>query len=235
MYGGKKMIPKIIHYCWFGKNKKSTLIKKCIDSWYTFLPDFKIIEWNEDNFDVYQNEYIKKAYEEKKWAFVSDYARMKVLYEHGGIYFDTDAELIKRIPDSFLELNAFSGVEEFSCLVNPGLIYACHPKDKLVEQLLKSYENDQFSVTKLENMITINIRLYKILEKYGYVKQNIKQTIEGLTIFPSDFFCGYDGQKRKIKISENTISVHHYAASWLPWYRKVRLKLGTIARRIKYR
>ena len=99
------MIPKIIHYCWFGRNSKSKIILKCIESWRKFMPDYEIIEWNEDNFNVKQNEYVKSAYNNKKWAFVSDYARMKVLYQYGGIYFDTDVELLKPIPSEYLECN----------------------------------------------------------------------------------------------------------------------------------
>lgn len=227
------MIPKIIHYCWFGRNSKSKIILKCIESWRKFMPDYEIIEWNEDNFNVKQNEYVKSAYNNKKWAFVSDYARMKVLYQYGGIYFDTDVELLKPIPSEYLEMQSISCIEDFSGLVSPGLIYACHPNDRIIKEVLDSYEKDVFQVDKVEQMITINMRISEILKKYGYVEEDKLQTIRGLTVFPSEVFCGYDGHKRKIKITEKTVSVHHYTSSWLPWYRKVRKFLGTIYRRMK--
>ena len=119
------------------------------------MPDYEIIEWNEDNFNVKQNEYVKSAYNNKKWAFVSDYARMKVLYQYGGIYFDTDVELLKPIPSEYLEMQSISCIEDFSGLVSPGLIYACHPNDRIIKEVLDSYEKDVFQVDKVEQMITI--------------------------------------------------------------------------------
>ena len=106
------MIPKKIHYCWFGGNKKSKLILECIKSWKRYFPDYEIIEWNEGNFDIHQCDYVEQAYKQKKWAYVSDYARMKILDLYGGIYFDTDVEVIKRFPEE-LRVHSFSGIEEF--------------------------------------------------------------------------------------------------------------------------
>ena len=121
------MIPKKIHYCWFGGNKKSKLVMKCITSWKKFFPDYEIVEWNEGNTDLHENKYIERAYQLKKWAFVSDYVRMKVLYDYGGIYFDTDVEVIRSFPDDLLKLPAFTGIESFSLLVSPGLVFAIYP------------------------------------------------------------------------------------------------------------
>lgn len=228
------MIPKIIHYCWFGGNKKSKLIMKCIESWKKYFPDYEIMEWNEENSDINENEYVREAYRLKKWAYVSDYIRMKVLYEYGGIYFDTDVEVIRRYPQEILDLSSFTGIESFSCLVNPGLIYGCLKGDSLVKEVVDSYQNDKFIITSPEEMLTINKRISGILDKYGYIREDIKQTVNGLTIFPSEVFCAYDGQKRCIKITDNTVSVHHYTASWFPWYRKIRYKIGTVIRHMKY-
>ena len=188
------MIPKRIHYCWYGNNKKSDLIIKCINSWKKFFPDYEIIEWNESNTDINENNYIKEAYRLKKWAYVSDYIRFKVLYEYGGIYFDVDVEVIRKYPKELLELNSFSGIEAASGLVSPGLIYACLPKDELVNEILKTYENDKFVLDIPEKMKTVNKRISSILDKYGYVHEDVKQTICGLTIFPNEYFCGYDGE-----------------------------------------
>lgn len=228
------MIPKIIHYCWFGGNKKSKLIMKCIESWKKYFPDYEIMEWNEENSDINENEYVREAYRLKKWAYVSDYIRMKVLYEYGGIYFDTDVEVIRKYPQEILELPSFTGIEAFSRLVNPGLVYGCLKGDSLVKEVIDSYQNDKFIITSPEEMLTINKRISGILDKYGYIREDTKQTVNGLTIFPSEVFCAYDGQKRCIKITDNTVSVHHYTASWLPWYRKIRCKIGTVIRHMKY-
>lgn len=227
------MIPKIIHYCWFGNNKKSDLINKCINSWKKYFPDYEIIEWNENNTNLNENEYIKKAYELKKWAYVSDYIRMKVLYQYGGIYFDVDVEVIKQFPKQLFELQSFSGYESFSGLVSPGLVYACMPGDVLVKKVMDSYKDDIFTLESTEKMFTINKRITKILDEYGYVHENEKQTILGLTIFPDDFFCAYDAEKRCTQITKNTLSVHHYAASWFPWHKRIKFKIGTILRHIK--
>lgn len=228
------MIPKVIHYCWFGGNKQNKIIRKCIASWKKYLPEFKIMEWNENNFDVEQNAYVKQAYEAKMWAYVSDYARMKILYEYGGIYLDTDVEIVKSIPAEIFEYKCIAGIESFSGMIGPGLIFGCHAHDKIVEEVLSSYEKDTFCKTKVENMKTINMRITEILDKHGYIHEDVRQCVAGMDIFPSEIFCGYDGKRRKICITEHTLMVHHYAASWLPWYRKVRLKCGTLMRRIKY-
>lgn len=229
------MIPKKIHYCWYGGKKKSKLILKCIDSWKKYFPDYEILEWNESNTDLHENAYIEKAYEEKKWAFVSDYVRMRVLYEQGGIYFDTDVEVIKPFPDEVLSLPAFTGFESFSLMVSPGLVFACGGKYKLAGMMIESYNADNFQNESVDTIKTINMRITEMLLENGLEKCDKKQTVMDLTVFPSNVFCPYDGRRREIKIKDNTLSIHHYAASWLPWYRKVRLFFGTVVRRIIYR
>jgi mannosyltransferase OCH1-like enzyme len=112
-------IPHIIHYCWFGRNPKSELVLNCIESWKKYLPGYEIREWNEDNYDVTQVNFVKEAYENQKWAFVSDYVRFDVLYQFGGIYFDTDVELLKPIPEEILAKRAFTGFESTK-LISPG-------------------------------------------------------------------------------------------------------------------
>ena len=114
-------IPHIIHYCWFGRNPKSELVLNCIESWKKYLPGYEIREWNEDNYDVTQVNFVKEAYENQKWAFVSDYVRFDVLYQFGGIYFDTDVELLKPIPEEILAKRAFTGFENTK-LISPGLV-----------------------------------------------------------------------------------------------------------------
>jgi len=228
------MIPKKIHYCWYGKNKKSNLVKRCIDSWKKYFPDYEIIEWNELNTDIHINKYVEEAYNHKKWAFVSDYYRMKVLYEHGGIYFDTDVEVIRSFPQELMKYDAFAGIESFSKLVSPGLVFACHRNNKIVKKILDSYEKDSFENVLIDDIKTINIRISEILSRDGYRKEDVYQEIDGMHIFPSEFFCAYDGDKRKQNPTDKTLSIHHYTASWLPWYRKVKLLIGTTLRHWGY-
>lgn len=225
------MIPKKIHYCWFGEKKKKALILKCIASWKQYFPDYEIIEWNENNFDVHQCKYVEQAYKQKKWAYVSDYARMKILDLYGGIYFDTDVEVVRPFPEE-LRKCAFAGIEEFSKLVSPGLVYGCEAGDIIVHEMVEEYENSEFNNAKIEEILTINKRITRILDKYGYSHTDTYQDLGVLRVFPSEYFCAYDGKKRKANITEKTITTHHYIASWLPWYRKVRLYFGTKLRHI---
>lgn len=229
------MIPKRIHYCWFGGNKKSKLILKCIESWKKYFPDYEIIEWNETNTNLHENVYVEQAYKAKKWAFVSDYVRMKALFENGGIYFDTDVEVLKPFPRDILALSAFTGFESFSLKVSPGLVFGCEAGNKIAKMMVDSYNLDDFRNESVDTIKTINMRITELLESNGLEICDKKQEILGLTIFPSTVFCAYDGKRRKIDIHEDTLSAHHYAASWLPWYRKVRLFCGTVVRRIIYR
>lgn len=226
------MIPKKIHYCWYGGNAKSKLVLKCIDSWRRYFPDYEIIEWNESNTDLNENAYIRQAYEKKKWAFVSDYVRMKVLNDYGGIYFDTDVEVLKPFPEEILSLPSFTGFESFSVKVSPGLVFGCEPGNFITSKMVQSYNGDNFRMESVDTQKTINMRITDLLEAEGLERCDKKQVIRDLTIFPSSVFCAFDGQRREIDVQEDTLSVHYYAASWLPWHRKVRRFFGTMARRI---
>ena len=206
------MIPKIIHYCWFGNNKKSKLTKKCIESWSKICPDFEIKEWNEDNFDVNICEYTKQAYENKKWAFVSDYCRFYVLNKFGGIYLDTDVELLKS-PEQFLS-SPFAGFE-YASSVNTGLIMGCNAGDSLCAAMLREYNSDKFVTDDGElNLKTVCERVTEFLTKDGLILDGTTQKIGGYTIFDRTYFNPMDMNTGKINISENTVSIHHYAASW---------------------
>lgn len=204
------MIPKIVHYIWVGHTEKPDLVKKCIDSWRRFLPDYEIIEWNEDNYNVNKNNYLKKAYQEKKWAFVSDYMRFDILMNYGGIYVDTDVEFLKPLPDQFLSANCFTGME-CGGRIAPGLIFAAEANNWLVKKLVETYDNCQLDIDFTE---TVNCRAMRILENYGYCKEDVFQNVNGVLIYPSSYFCGYDQDIREFDIRKNTISVHHYAGTW---------------------
>jgi len=224
------MIPKIIHYCWFGNKEKNSKILHNIDTWKKFFPQFKIIEWNEKNTNLRENEYVENAYKQKKWAFVSDFVRLKVLFVYGGIYFDTDVEVVKTFPSDILNLSAFTGIESDSLLVSPGLVLASEPKNAVIEELLKTYSNSNFD----KGHYTINMRVTDYLKQDGFKMVDKLQQIAGFTIFPSEVFCAYDPISRKVSVTTDTLSIHHYDASWVPWYLKLRFKLGTYKRRFNY-
>lgn len=214
------MIPHIIHYCWFGYNKKPKLIEKCIASWQKYLPDWRIIEWNESNYDVHKNAYISEAYRQGKWAFVVDFARFDILNEHGGVFLDTDVELLRPIPEAFLEYEAFAGFENDKT-VAPGLIYATIPKQKMLKEIVSAYEKKEFGNKidgRIENIVDI---VTGILKNQGLIGNNTFQIINGVAIFPKEYFCCFNHEIQAFETTEKTVSIHHYYASWSPWYRKL--------------
>lgn len=218
------MIPKKIHYCWFGKGPKGKLFEKCYKSWKKYFPDYEIIEWNEENFDVNQIEYTKEAYEAKKYAFVSDYARLKILYEHGGIYFDTDVEVLKRIDDEILEKGYFA--KEIDEEIATGLGFAVPPKNKFVKYMLDDYINKRFKDENGNIIIETCTRANtKSLKNHGYIVKDLTN-LEGIGIYDKNYFCGFDVNLNHYIISEKTYTVHHYAASWnsnqLKFVRKIK-------------
>ena len=210
------MIPKVIHYCWFGHNELPPLAKKCIASWRKFFPDYEIKEWNEDNFDVNSIPYTAQAYKHKKYAFVSDYARFKILYEHGGIYFDTDVEVIKSL-DDILAKGSFFGLENesfFAC--NPGLGFACEPKFHLLKEMLDLYASMQFETASGElNKKTIVEHFSEMLISKGIQQKSGIIEFGGANFYPYEYFCPKPSEFGKIQITENTRTIHHYAASWI--------------------
>jgi hypothetical protein len=192
------------------------LALKCIASWKKFLPDYEIKEWNEDNFDVNSILYTSQAYTHKKYAFVSDYVRFKILYEHGGIYFDTDVEVVKPM-DDVITKGTFFGLENeilFAC--NPGLGFACEPKFHLLKEMLDLYASMQFETTSGElNKKTIVEYFSEMLLKKGLQPISGIIEFEGTFIYPPDYFCPKSSEFGKIQITENTRTIHHYAASWV--------------------
>ncbi len=207
------MIPKKIHYCWFGANEKSKKIQKCINSWKKLCPDYEIIEWNESNFDINQHPYLKYCYENKKYAFLSDFARLLIVYEHGGIYFDTDVELIKK-PDEFLNFNAFYAFETNEYIAS-GLGFGSEAKNESLKFLINSYEklpkddNNDYPLIGCPKLNT------SALVEYGFKMTGEKQIIDNLVVLPVDYMNPYDDPTGKLNITDNTISIHWYSKSWL--------------------
>lgn len=216
------MIPKVIHYCWFGGNPLPADAKKCIESWRKFFPEYEIKEWNEHNFDVNCCDYVKEAYAAKKWAFVSDYARFWILYHEGGLYFDTDVEVIKDM-SNIIAQGAFMGCEtDDKC--NPGLGLGANPGLGLYKEILDYYEKIHFLIegNTTETVVT---HTSKILKSHGWVGNGEIEQIEGVTIYPPEYFCPMDYKTGKLNITPNTQSIHWYTASWQSSYSKAKTKL----------
>ena len=209
------MIPKKIHYCWFGGNPLPELATKCIDSWKKFCPDYEIIEWNESNFDINCCDYVREAYQAKKWAFVSDYARFKILYENGGLYFDTDVEMIKSFDDIILKGGFMGRESNRNMSVAPGLGLAVSPKSELYRELLETYHKIHFiNADGTMNLNTVVDYTTEVLLKYGLKNTNEIQLIAGINIYPQEYFCPMNYDTGELTITANTYSIHHYTASW---------------------
>lgn len=231
------MIPKIIHYCWFGGNPLPVSAKKCIASWRKFLPDYEIKEWNESNFDVNSIPYTAEAYKAKKYAFVSDYARFYILYKYGGLYFDTDVEVIRNM-DDIIARGPFMGCEgeakqsknrlqdaATTLGVNPGLGLGVNPGLGLVKEILNIYKDKNFlksdGTQYDETIVTITTNL---LCKKGLRYTNDIQQVDGVWIYPKEFFCPKDYVTGKLSISKNSRSIHHYSATWIPKEQRLELQ-----------
>lgn len=222
-------IPKIIHYCWFGRNPLPELALRCIASWKKFLPDYEIKEWNEDNYDVKKIPYIAEAYNAKKYAFVSDYARFDILYEFGGIYFDTDVEVIKDITP-IIENGAFAGVECAGALA-AGLGIASPARMDVFTEIMDSYKEDHFvNLDGSLNLKTVVARVSDIFRNHGFSDELKIQKIAGVTIYPYEYFCPINPFNGKMTITDNTYTIHHYAQSWMSPVRRllrsIILKIG---------
>lgn len=208
------MIPKVIHYCWFGGKELTEMAKKCILSWKKYCPDYEIKEWNESNFDPNICNYTKEAYQNGKWAFVSDYARFKILYDNGGIYFDTDVEIIASI-DGIIQRGGFMGMEGKKCKVASGLGMAAQKGNLFLKAMLDDYEKRHFEVAPgiLDQTSVVEIET-QLLQKKGYKLVPEEQTIDGIVIYPSDYFAPIDYGTGKMVITKNTRTIHHYSESW---------------------
>lgn len=213
------MIPKTIHYCWFGGNPLPELAQRCIASWRKFLPDYEIREWNETNYDVRKIPYTAQAYDAKKYAFVSDYARFDILYQHGGVYFDTDVEVIKPL-DDILERGAFAGVECAGALA-AGLGIASPAASQIYREILDSYQDEQFvRADGSLNLRTVVVRVSDIFRRHGFVEEDRIQFVADTTVYPTEYFCPIGILTGVLHITENTRTIHHFVASWKTDYEK---------------
>lgn len=211
------MIPQKIHYCWFGGNPKPKLAEKCIASWKKYCPGWEIIEWNESNFDVNQNGYTRMCTEQKKYAFLSDYVRLKVVAEHGGIYFDTDVELLRPIND-LLENEAFFGFETPEYVAS-GLGFGSAAHGTAIKAMLREYDLLLDGTKGVQGCPGLNTAA---LEKLGLVRDGSKQTVAGALVLPVEYLNPYESSTGRLHKTKHTYSVHWYNASWMDWKQKLR-------------
>lgn len=210
------MIPHIIHYCWFGGKPLPPLALKCIESWRRFFPDYEIKEWNESNFDVNVIPYTKEAYEAHKFAFVSDYARFYILYNYGGIYFDVDVEVIKSM-DEIISKGAFMGCEACSSIsIAPGLGIGASEGLSIYRDFLNKYANLHFRNSDGSlNQKTVVQYATELFRTKGLRESKEVQLVEGINIYPAEYFCPINYYTKEKRITPNTYSIHHYAESWV--------------------
>ena len=207
------MIPRIIHYCWFGRGEMPELALKCIDSWHKFMPDYEYRLWNEDNFDISGNAYVKEAYEAKKYAFVTDYVRLYALFTEGGIYMDTDVEVLKPY-DDLLYLTGFIGYEGSKHLPLGTGTMASEPHNAWVKEQLDAYDNIHFlkedgSLDTMPN----TARVSQIMRDGGFIQDGKMQVYKDMHIFPVEYFCPRQ-TSGEVLITENTFCDHHFMGSW---------------------
>lgn len=209
------MIPKKIHYCWIGGNPLPESAKKCIASWKKFCPDYEIIEWNENNYDFTKNQYMKDAFEAKKWGFVPDYARLDIIYQHGGIYLDTDVEIIKSFDDMLVN-KGYAGFE-LPDYVNFGQGFGAEPGNPVIKALRDSYEKLSFiNPDGSLNLVPSPELNTNTLLEFGLIGNGKKQIINDcFTIYPVEYFCPKSWTDGIIRKTKNTYSIHHFEATWL--------------------
>ena len=231
-------IPKIIHYCWFGRNPLPKMAIRCISSWRRFFPDYEIKEWNEDNFDVNLIPYTRDAYAVKKYAFVSDYARFWILYRYGGIYFDTDVEVIKPMfeivskgPYLGIEIPGNSPGQKIA--VNPGLGFAVQPGNEMIKEILSQYESLPFWVSEGEqNPYSMIPLITDLLLQKGLLHSVEVQLIDDVSVYPQDYFNPLDDATGRLQITENTCSIHWYTKSWISSEQRVLFPIKRLLRRL---
>lgn len=227
------MIPKIVHYCWFGNGEKPESVKTYIESWHKYLPDYAFKEWNESNFDVNVNRYVKEAYENKKYAFVTDYVRLWAIYSEGGVYMDTDVEVLKSF-NPFLHHHAFSGFETDGNV--PTGMMAAEKGSLWAKELLDDYRSRRFVMPGGSLDMTTNTTVITnyMVEK-GLILNNTYQDFPGLcTMYPSSYFCPKDHRTGYIRLTDDTVCIHHFSGTWLEHSWRSKLRHGLKVSMTKY-
>lgn len=222
------MIPKTIHYCWFGNKKISRELQKYMKSWKKYCPDYNIIRWDESNFDVNCNEFVKKAYEEKCWAFVTDYARLKIIYENGGIYLDTDVELVRNL-DDLLTNDVYFGIQQTDGNIGTGLGFGAIKNSKIIKEMMEVYKERKFDIQN-KNNLACPILNTEVLKKYGYKNSDNIEVIDFINtkIYPPQYFDPISPGNTKNLLCRDTYSIHRYTASWTSFSKKIKRKISNI-------
>ena len=218
------MIPRTIHYCWFGKAPMPELAQRCIASWEKYFPGYKIQRWDETNYDVTAIPYVREAYQAEKWAFVSDYARFDILYRYGGLYFDTDVEIIAPLDDVLAE-GPFMGLQRTVLPADgkevfwpaPGLGLAAHAGMEIYREMLELYQGLHFIREDGRlNMNTVPMYTWMVMQRHGFDQsRNAIQRTADVLVYPTDYFSPIDYFSGKLIVTGNTRSVHHFSASWM--------------------
>lgn len=225
-------IPKVIHYCWFGRKNKPEKIKSCIESWKKYLSNYEIIEWNEESFDINSNDYVKQAYSLGKFAFVSDYVRIFALYNYGGIYLDTDVEVVKEFSDSILSNESFWGFEEKNYIATSTI--GAKKGNEFIGKFIKSYNDKNFlkddgSIDTLTNVAIVS----EMVKGLGIKLDGTYQIAEGIaTFYPQEYFSPYDYINCYSKANQNTYTIHHYYKSWLPYRDRIKTNIKKVISKI---
>ena len=224
------MIPKKIHYCWFGRGEKPKLAQKCIASWKQFCPDYEIIEWNEDNFDVNGNAYVRYCYENKKWAFLSDYARLAVVCQYGGIYFDTDVEVIAPV-DELLKNEAFYAFENDQYIAT-GLGFGAEANHVTVRKMIEEYGKAMPKQGEDFSFVGCPTRNTDALLPLGLERNGTYQVVSGAAILPQDYMNPYEDATGRLNKTANTVSIHWYSKSALPQKMIIRSRITRVFHRL---
>lgn len=215
-FADRQVIPKVIHYCWFGKNAKPKLFRKCFQSWEKYCPDYEIIEWNEDNFDINCCKYVREAYDARKYAYVTDFARLWIIFNYGGIYLDTDVELIRPL-DDLLFNTAYFALEDDK-YINTGLGFGAEKGNNIVKVMMEAYYDDIFlKEDGSYNMVTCPVKNTESIASYlpSVLSKEEIIHIDNATIYPPEYFCPLDSSGVNWTKTKNTYSIHWFSASWL--------------------
>ena len=225
-----KEIPHIIHYCWFGGKPLPEQYKKYVETWKKNFPDYKVMKWDESNFPIDQYSYAKEAIQAGKMAFVSDVARIHALYEYGGLYFDTDVEVLKNFSELLKEQGAVLGTEDEKKTIGTGFM-AFVPKHEICSKMLEYYKNNSFA-DQSSTMSNTQILAHLLRENYGLEPLEKIQKFNDVTVYPSRYFTAYNGVTGRTEIAKDTCCIHHFGASWLSPTRRFKDKIKTLINRI---
>lgn len=220
------MIPKKIHYCWFGGKPLPKDVQMCIASWKKFCPDYEIVRWDETNVDLNQHPFLKSAYEAKAWAFVSDYARLQIVYEQGGIYLDTDVEVVKSL-DPLLEDSCFVGVQQTMGWIATGLGFGAEAGNPMVKAMLDEYEELVYEEEKKAKFVCPLLNT-DAFAKHGFVFTDDIMVLEHATVYPPRFFDPYTSGKGEDLMCQDTYSIHHYSATWTSGKQRAKRRLARL-------